>query len=296
MNKPFFSIVLFLTFVTANALAEEAIIFSRVAEEGYWQVWAMKPDGSNQKQITRSKSDKRDPVCMDGGKKILYRTNSGQLFMVNLSTLEETERLGKYQRINNPSVCEATNELLFVRFDPREIDISDIWLSDLEGKDAKILTKDKRLKYQPVFDRSCGKIAFVKADTDGQSHHLWVMNSDGSGAEQVTVSSGLSVLPEFLADGQSLVFSSNSGGKDYEIYTVDIRTKEVTPLTENAVLDTAPAVSRELKKIAFVSRRSGSQQIWTMDLDGTSAVQLTNSAEESLDPQWCLAGDGEIKK
>lgn len=276
-----------------GASAGEAVIFSRLTD-GYWQVWAMNTDGSNPKQITDSKLDKRDPVCMDNGKKILFRTNNGQLMVKNLALIEEAEVLSKYNLINNPAFCDAKDKVLFVRFDPRATDISDIWTSDLDGNDPRILTKDKRLKYQPVFNRSCDQIAFVKADDDGKSHHLWVMSDNGENMRQVTEGSGFDVLPDFLPGDQGLVFSSNRVGKDYEIYQVDFNAKAVTPLTDNEFLDTSPAVSADGKRILFVSTRSGSQQVWVMNTDGTESGQLTNGDAEALDPQWCLAGGGKL--
>lgn len=295
MNKIFF--LTFLIVLTAQgASAEEAIIFSRLTD-GYWQVWAMNTDGSNQKQITDSKMDKRDPVCMDHGKKILFRTNNGQLFMKNLSTSDEMELLEKYQMINNPDVCPVTNELLFVRFDPRETDISDIWKSDIDGNDTRILTKDKRLKYQPVFNAECDEIAFVKASEKRAAHHLWLMSNNGENLRQVTEGEeGFDVLPDFLPGQGGLVFSSNRVGKDYEIYKIDFENKQITPLTENETLDTSPSVSAIGGGLVFVSSRSGNQQVWRMTIDGANAVQLTTGENESVDPQWCLAGDGEIKK
>lgn len=294
MHKFIFSIF-FLTIVTTGAYAEEAVIFSRLTD-GYWQVWAMNPDGTNQKKITDSKMDKRDPVCTDNGKKILFRTNNGQLFMKNLSNSAETELLAKYQMINNPDVCPVNNELLFVRFDPRETDISDIWKSDMEGKDTKILTKDRRLKYQPVFSGLCDQIAFVKADESRHAHHVWIMMSSGDAPRQLTAGEkGFDVLPDFLPGDKGVVFSSNRDGKDYEIYTIGLNETTLTQLTENDVIDTSPSVSGQGNGLIFVSSRSGEQQVWRMDLDGKNAVQLTQGEDESVDPQWCLAGGGDQK-
>ncbi|MGE0266940.1 MAG: TolB family protein [Candidatus Omnitrophota bacterium] len=285
MNKTFF--LTFLIVLTAQgASAGEAVIFSRVTD-GYWQIWAMNPDGTKQTQITNSQTDKRNPVCMNNGTGVLYRTNNGQLFFKNLSSSEERELLSKYQIINNPDVCLSNNDLLFVRFDPRENDISDIWASDPRGNDPRILTKDKRLKYQPVYNADCTEIAFVKADDNKGAHHIWLMSASGENLRQLTDGEkGFDVLPDFFLDRKGLVFSSNRDGEDYEIYAVNLEDRSLTKLTDNAVLDTSPAVSHN-GGIVFVSSRSGSQQLWRMNVDGTNAVQLTDGQDEAIDPNWC---------
>jgi len=274
-------------FSAADVQAEEVIVFSRLTD-GYWQIWAMNPDGTKQTPITTTKIDKRDPVCTNNGKTILFRTNNGQLFMKNLSSPQEEEVLAKYQLINNPDVCPSTNEVIFVRFDPRETDISDIWKSDLEGKDTRILTKDKRLKYQPVFNATCDEIAFIKAAEKKTTHRVWLMSATGENPRQLTDGEeGFDALPDFLPDQKGVVFSSNRDGKDYEIYSIDLDGKNLTQITDNTTLDTSPAVSPQHSRMLFVSSRSGSQQVWRMNADGSDAVQLTNSAEEAVDPQWC---------
>lgn len=140
-------------------MAKELIAYSHLTGEGYWQIWVMDADGKNKRQITRSHQDKRDPAWIDHGSKIAFRTNNSELFLVDLDGTNEREILGKYKNINNPHFSRATNEIVFVRFDPRAIDTSDIWKSDIDGKNTILLTRDRRLKYQPVFfigwEKSC---------------------------------------------------------------------------------------------------------------------------------------------
>lgn len=109
-----------------SAESAELIIFSQLTD-GYWQLWQMAPDGSDAKQLTNSAYDKRASVCAEKAKKILYRTNNGQLKMLNMVTKEEQEILSNYYRISNLEFCESTGMLMFERFDPRELDSSDIW-------------------------------------------------------------------------------------------------------------------------------------------------------------------------
>jgi Tol biopolymer transport system component len=54
--------------------------------------------------------------------------------------------------------------------------------------------------------------------------------------------------------------------------------------------DYNPDYSRDGKKIAFVSERSGTAQIWTCESDGTNAAQLTSSAHNPLGPRWSTDG------
>ena len=266
--------------------AEEKIAYVRLTND-HWQIWTMNPDGNASKQITNSSQDKRGPVWIHHGNGIAYRTNNGQLFIMDLADHQEQEILKQYNIINNPHCSNATDEIVFVRFDPRAVDISDIWKTDLKGNDPVLLTTgDKRLKYQPVFSSRGDKVAFVKAGEDNKNHHIWIMNADGTKPQPLTSGKGLDTLPSISPDGQWIAFSSNREDKDYEIYRINVMTKKIKRLTHQPGLDTSPVFSSDGQRIAFVSNRSGNQQIWVMNNDGSHSIQLTNDPEESIDPSW----------
>jgi Tol biopolymer transport system component len=55
-------------------------------------------------------------------------------------------------------------------------------------------------------------------------------------------------------------------------------------------LDSDPQFSPDGRKLAFVSDRSGSRQIWVADSDGSNALQLTSSAGFTNAPRWSPDG------
>jgi len=55
--------------------------------------------------------------------------------------------------------------------------------------------------------------------------------------------------------------------------------------------DVSPDYSPDGKRIAFESRRTGTQEIWSVDADGHDAVQLTNFGGPAVGtPRWSPAG------
>lgn len=284
-----FLLSLFILLLGSVAFAEELIAYSRLTD-GYWQIWVMTPDGKNERQVTVSKQDKRDPVWMDKEGTLLFRTANGELFKVGLEGQNEKRLLERYGIINNPHFSAVTQKILFVRFDPRVPDINDIWKSDLKGEHTVLLTKENRAQYHPVFSPDGSKIVYVKANEDKKSHHLWIMNNDGQNPRQLTDGAGLDTLPDFSKDGETILFTSNRDSKSFEIYEINLETGKIDQLTRDPRLDTNACFSVDGKRIAFVSTRSGSQQIWVMSASGgdrneADLRQLT-SGEESVDPVW----------
>ncbi len=273
--------------ITSCAFAEDTIAYSHLGSDGYWQIWTMAPDGTNQKQVTNSPQDKREPAWSRGGERVAFRNTNGQLFVAGSDGKNETEILSGFKNISNPFFSSQHDEILFVRFDPRMQDVSSIWKSDIGGKDAKILMQATRRQYQPALSFDGDKIAFVKADTK-REHHIWLMDTDGKNSLQLTAGAFFDVFPAFSPDNKTIAFSSNREDNNYEIYTVDIKTKNLKRLTRDPAFDSRPCFSPDGSKIIFTSSRGGQQEIWVMNTDGTSPAELTKGGNgvESIEPAW----------
>lgn len=77
-----------------------------------------------------------------------------------------------------------------------------------------------------------------------------------------------------------------------DFYTVPREGGIATQLTDGVEFDSQPAYSPDGAKIAFVSDRSGSENLWTMQSDGTNPHQLTSLGErfELSSPAWSPDG------
>jgi Tol biopolymer transport system component len=61
-------------------------------------------------------------------------------------------------------------------------------------------------------------------DCDGRRFELYLVNTDGTGLEQVTHFGGFTSFPEFSPDGRQVVFSSDwkaAGRYEFNIFVAD---------------------------------------------------------------------------
>ncbi len=88
-------------------------------------------------------------------------------------------------------------------------------------------------------------------------------------------------------DGQTIIFELLG-----DLYSLPITGGEAKPVTTGLAFDSQPSVSPDGKRIAFVSDRDGSENLWICNLDGSDAKQLSKDAQGDFEsPSWTPDGD-----
>jgi len=274
--------VIFFSGCKSSLIPSERLAYSCLTE-GYWQVWFTDLDGAGSRQITVSPFDKRHPIWLDSGYTIMYRTNNGELYTLDIETSKEKKVLEKLGQVSDPDWSNALGFLTFTRFSPNLADESEIWTISLDGSGQRVLTNLQGMQYNPAFSPDGETIAYVSGKGFG-THEVWVMDRDGKNQKRITENAdGYDILPDWSPDGKRIAFASDRAG-NLDIWVVDSDGGNQKRLTDYEGLDTYPAWSSDGSRIYFVSNRSGELQVWTVDYLSGEALQVTSDRGESSDP------------
>ena len=92
-------------------------------------------------------------------------------------------------------------------------------------------------------------------------------------------------------DENSLVFMSNGGRGNYDLYLIPELGKGTTiRLTENSEKDSHPHWSPVARELVFVSGRTGKADLFLLKLETGEAIKLTRGMKSYLYPQWSPDG------
>src|SRR6266571_2188836 len=91
--------------------------------------------------------------------------------------------------------------------------------------------------------------------------------------------------PAFSPDGQTMAFAALRGGIS-DIYFLNLASKEVTNLTDDAFADAAPVFSPDGKYLIFSRRISGSQKLFRLDPDSKKQTQITFGTQDETSAQF----------
>jgi Tol biopolymer transport system component len=140
------------------------------------------------------------------------------------------------------------------------------------------LTEKQGNNFDPAWSPDGTRIAFISDRGQRPPYGtLWLMDADGSNQHPLLdTGDQIELGPTWSPDGTRIAFQSNRGGKDNpDIFILDIASGELKNLTNSPNLDANPAWSPDGKQIAFVSDRSGNPEIWIIDIESMSLLQIT---------------------
>ncbi len=137
-------------------------------------------------------------------------------------------------------------------------------------------------------DAANGRIAFT-SDHDGDVD-IYVMNSDGSGVEQLTDNDSVDTSPSWSPDGDRIVFTSDRDNDEeiYNLYAMNADGSGVEQLTDDCS-NGDPAWSPDGSRIAFTSLGD----IYVMNADGSGKIQLTGEPNDSCAQLFFSDRDGQ---
>ena len=180
-----------------------------------------------------------------------------------------------------------------------------IYVANADGSDVHEIVGHNGYQYSwSKWALGGTKIVFTAhlSGTD-QPDQLYLMNADGSHAQQLTSTQWVNGQPSVSPDGRYLLFTSTwTEFPKFALYRMDLRTLMVTNLSALAstrgAADADPRYSQDGSHIAFAvskPRRPGSKkvlptQIWMMPASGSPRVQLTHDHYYNTDPQLSPSG------
>lgn len=178
------------------------------------------------------------------------------------------------------------NKLAYAKyhFGENQSQVYDIKIYDKETDKHYWLTKSKRATY-PIWTDS-NKVAYV-------SHYNNVSNVFISdlGGQEVTNLTGFTNNTQiaYLAVSPArdkIAFAMNPENANMDIYTIDLKSKALTRITENSMADILPVWHPNNKSISYTSNANGVPNIYTINLNTKKITANTDAGDGIWTHQW----------
>ena len=231
-------------------------------EAGKLQIFTIRPDGSQKKQLTFEGDNGRPEWSPDGTKIAFATIRNGKGSVGVMAADGSSPKLLTEGR--HPSWSRDGKRIAFARVDGQ------IWVMNIDGSNILQITHSDSFKYGPSWSPDGKQMVFIllknpESKTDPQPQ-IGIMNSDGTNERILT------------ANDRSNVCKEPDGRESFLATAHDAN---------------APAWSPVDNRIAMwsgIEKRYG--QVWVINSDGTGSVQLTKecSRRNNDDPSWSQDG------
>jgi len=207
----------------------------------------------------------------DGAKKVAREFAADILKQLGIASLSGTRIYFVSDRTSKPNDAE-------------------IWSMDYDGSNQRQLTRYGTSSREPAVSAD-GKLFAFRTLASGPAWKIRVHTTDT--IRNQVFSNPISTLiqtPEFTPDGKHLLFSEAIDGWP-QLMIADIDGSEQHRISNGRFIEVSPRVNPKTgSDLLYISGRSGHQQLWRMNLDGTDREMLTSGEGDVANPSWSPDG------
>lgn len=167
----------------------------------------------------------------------------------------------------------------------------EIWSMDYDGSNQKAVTHYGSTSTFPCVSPDGSKVAFT---TYYQGVPKVFVHSTETGRKLVFYNQALaSMAPsDFTPDGKEILLYGNAGQLPFfQIFRANADGGNLRRVSSIRAVEVEPKVNpKNPSEIVFVSGRSGTAQIYRMNIDGADSMRLTDGTGEAVNPSWHPSG------
>jgi len=259
------------------------------SRSGNKEVWVMDYDGGNQHQLTHLKSVALTPRWSPDATRIAftcfvpYRGVVSPQICLYSTVSNHMIAFPRFRGTNSsPAWSPEGTQLAFMSSQNGD---SEIYVCDADGSHLQRITFAAGVSTSPVWNPKTGKQIVFVSDRAGDPV-LYLANSDGTNVQRLDMPDmGYVVDPSWSPNGQLLTFCWRRPSGNFDIYVMDIVSRQLVELTRDEGRNERPSWAPDGRHIVFESTRTGTRQIWSMLADGSRPRQLTYEGQNES-PSW----------
>lgn len=277
----------------------ERIAFIRLDTAGGCMIMVTSADGAAERPIDSCRGHRiADLSWSHNGEWLAYSGRDGndmpnRIVLLSPETLERriltNPRTNRYGD-SNPSFSPDDRDVAFARRHSAET--SDLYIVSLASGAEKRLTFDNRIIRGLDWTPNSREVVF--SSNRSGTFNLWRIRREG-GAPEWLAMAGVSQAqhPSLAQTDDRMIFEQVANEVNIQEVALAPRpaSAEAKPLIVSTHVDVMPAYAPDNRRIAFISDRGGSFQLWIADGDGANPILATGSKESiSSDPNWSPDG------
>jgi Tol biopolymer transport system component len=263
---------------------DSTLIVFQHYQNGNYDIYSMKPDGSGIKQLTSGLANDINPVWSPDRSNIAFQSDRDGNWQIYVM---DTDGSGQKRITSDPSADELPTwspDGTRLAFAASRHGNPQIYIMKADGSGQTRLTKNLDWYYKcPSWSPDGSRIAFAASSQghgyDG-SNSIYVMNADGKDIIQLTSSTYM--FPAWSPDGSRIACKHFNNG--WQIWVMNADGQGQTLLVNKVYGHGAPTWSPDSSRITFSSHQEGCAKLYLMNADGSELTKISDFCGER--PCW----------
>ena len=194
-----------------------------------------------------------------------------------------------YSRLSGESPFFDSRIAYIAETGPKDRRMKRLAIMDSDGANHRFITTGQATALTPRFSPDYRSILYLSY-LNGNPR-IYVYDLERNSQRLITQSRNPTFAPRWSPDGRWILYSMAIGGNT-DIYKISAAGGgEPVKLTDSPGIDIGGSFSPDGSKIVFESDRSGSQQVYVMNADGTDQHRISFFGGRSATPEWSPRGD-----
>lgn len=249
------------------------------------ELWVMRFDGGDLRQLTRNQTINLSPSWSPDGRSLLYtsyRDGRPRLYEVDTRTQRRRRVLGGPGIVVGGRYAPSGREIAVSREEARGD--TEIVIVDHDGSPIQVVARNEGIDVSPTWSPDGRRLAFCSAR--GGTPQIYVVDAAGGPPRRVTQAGTYNTSPAWSPTGDRIAYTGRVRGGSFQIFVLELATGGVRQVTRGPGDNTNPSWSPDGRYLVFSSTRSGRDELFVSDWRGLSQFRLIAGPGGDTSPAW----------
>ena len=222
--------------------------------DGRWQIYRMRGDGTNVRNLSNNTSNDNFVTVSADGKWIAFvsdRDGNEEIYVMSIDGSDVKRLTNHIARDIHPYFSPDGNKILFNSTRDTRSNF-EIYAINVDGSGLKRLTVTKDEKTCARLSPDGKRILYLAGMVDLMNDELFLVDPSGKNYRNISRSVAAEGWPTWSIDGKQVIYASDDAGT-FEIYSKDLQNGETKKITtvKPPFMDARPELSPDGTKLVF---------------------------------------------